>query len=258
MASSEPPPKVSKELVNAVQDDHMRSVRDAAKHRAVAQMEDYDGFKNMVSVAHLRPWHAPNHKDHGVSSPPAFAFTAEGVRGGPQGNPGTRSSRAGGLGGSEAADGDLMSFTVPTNSMQFDKTWRRSCRTVTLKWRYLGVFSDGTLLQLFKNDIGGTVLGEIVDALADGFEECVNENDDKKECHSQWQGSDTTDARSIALKVTQTLDTLRTCGRFDLARRLLGKKTKAKIEGLIGSLITIVAGDEHATRMEAVKQAYLA
>ena len=40
---------------NASRDDWMRSVQDQAKHRAVRQMEGYDTFKNMVSVAHLKP-----------------------------------------------------------------------------------------------------------------------------------------------------------------------------------------------------------
>ena len=58
MSMDRPPPKVSKELANAARDDWMREVQDAAKHHAVRQMEGYDGFKNMVSVAHLRPYHA--------------------------------------------------------------------------------------------------------------------------------------------------------------------------------------------------------
>lgn len=35
---------------------------DAAKKRAVAQFCDYDTFKNLVAVAHLRPIQAPNLK----------------------------------------------------------------------------------------------------------------------------------------------------------------------------------------------------
>jgi hypothetical protein len=33
---------------------------DEAKKRAVSQNVDYDTFKNMVAVAHLKPLHAPN------------------------------------------------------------------------------------------------------------------------------------------------------------------------------------------------------
>jgi len=70
------PPKTCKDLANAVEDDWKRGVQDAAKHRAVKQLECYEGFKNMVSVAHLRPLQAPNQKSHGETLPPAFAFTA--------------------------------------------------------------------------------------------------------------------------------------------------------------------------------------
>lgn len=40
-------------------------VVDAAKKRAVAQNVDYETFKNMVSVAHLKPLQAPNSVKHG-------------------------------------------------------------------------------------------------------------------------------------------------------------------------------------------------
>lgn len=49
------PQKSSKELENAVYDDWKRKAVDAAKKRAVGQYVDYDTFKNMVLVAHLKP-----------------------------------------------------------------------------------------------------------------------------------------------------------------------------------------------------------
>ena len=42
------PPKVSRELADAVQEDALRAARDEA-HRAVRQMEGYDVFQNMVA-----------------------------------------------------------------------------------------------------------------------------------------------------------------------------------------------------------------
>jgi hypothetical protein len=39
---------VSRDLANAVEDDWKRGAVDAAKHRAVKQLEGYDAFKNMV------------------------------------------------------------------------------------------------------------------------------------------------------------------------------------------------------------------
>ena len=49
------PPKRSKELQTAAYDDWKHKAVDDAKKRAVAQYVDYDTFKNMVSVAHLKP-----------------------------------------------------------------------------------------------------------------------------------------------------------------------------------------------------------
>lgn len=47
---------------------------DEAKKRAVLQRVDYETFKNMVLVAHLKPIHAPNERQNGESTtqaPPA-------------------------------------------------------------------------------------------------------------------------------------------------------------------------------------------
>ena len=80
------PPKVSRELQDAVQDDALRAARDEAKHRAVRQMEGYDVFKNMVSVAHLRPRNLPGDAslmtaaDRAAARAPAFSFTPRGPR----------------------------------------------------------------------------------------------------------------------------------------------------------------------------------
>lgn len=49
------PVKRSKELDEAVYDDWKHKQVDDAKKRAVAQYVDYETFKNMVSVAHLKP-----------------------------------------------------------------------------------------------------------------------------------------------------------------------------------------------------------
>ena len=179
MASNDaPPPKVSKELAHAAEDDWKRSVRDAAKHRAVAQMENYDGFKNMVSVAHLRPWHAENLKDHSGPAPPAFAFAADGTRAGPSRNPGSGSGVAGSLGKPRDANGGT--FVPPANSMQFDKTWRRACVSGAARWRYLGVMRDEDIDKVFAVDITGATLGEIAEALAEGFERVVADAREKE------------------------------------------------------------------------------
>jgi hypothetical protein len=50
------PPKKAKDAFPTPElDDRRKQLIDAAKKRAVAQHSDYETFKNMVSVAHLRP-----------------------------------------------------------------------------------------------------------------------------------------------------------------------------------------------------------
>ena len=204
-----PPPKVSKELANAAQDDWMREVQDAAKHRAVRQMEGYDGFKNMVSVAHLRPYHAPNLKDHSGPAPPAFAFTPEGTRAAPAPTPGA-SSLAPNL--SSGPDAPL---PPPANSMAFDRAWRRSCKTPERRWEYLvRVMSPESFADVFAVEVTGVHLAEIVAALADGFERAADR------------------AEEDAARVASTLQHLSRAGRFQLARRLVPAKTKKAREGL--------------------------
>ena len=147
MSMDRPPPKVSKELANAARDDWMREVQDAAKHRAVRQMEGYDGFKNMVSVAHLRPYHAPNLKDHSGPAPPAFAFTPEGTRAGPAPTPGA-SSLAPNLSGSRRAP------PPARQPMAFDRAWRRSCKTSERRWEYLvRVMSPESFADVFAVEV---------------------------------------------------------------------------------------------------------
>jgi hypothetical protein len=231
---------VIKELEHAAEDDWHRSVRDAAKHRAVAQMENYDGFKNMVSVAHLRPWHAENLKDHSGPAPPAFAFAADGTHAGPSKNPGMTTSLS--LGRPDARD----AFAPPENSMQFDKTWRRRCVGGAARWRYLGAMRDEDVDKVFAVDITGATLGEIAEALAEGFERVSNDsaNDDDgdgdvpEKIKSTWRGVSESDQDAVASSVVRLLDRVRRAGRFDLARRLISGKAKKALAKLFDALET--------------------
>ena len=264
MASNDaPPPKVSKELEHAAEDDWKRSVRDAAKHRAVAQMENYEGFKNMVSVAHLRPWHAENLKDHSGPAPPAFAFAADGTRAGPSRNPGS-------LG--RPRDARVTSFAPPENSMQFDKTWRRECVGNAARWRYLGTMRDEDFAKVFAVDITGATLGEIAEALAEGFERVVADAREKESHPSaatrpgadasesprnhQWRGVAESEPRAVAKAVVGALDRVRRAGRFDLARRLISGKAKKALATLFDALDERLRDDESATRAEALREAF--
>ncbi|KAK9823139.1 hypothetical protein WJX72_000544 [[Myrmecia] bisecta] len=78
-AGAHPLKKTSKELATALQDDFRRQATDLAKKRAVAQHVDYDTFKNMVAVAHLRPLQAPQLQPTGPTRCPGWEFAADGT-----------------------------------------------------------------------------------------------------------------------------------------------------------------------------------
>ncbi|KAK9836303.1 hypothetical protein WJX81_003539 [Elliptochloris bilobata] len=71
--------QLPEDLCAAIQDDRLREARDAAKKRAVAQHVDYEAFKNMVAVAHLRPLQAPAVRQSGTSRAPAWSCGADGT-----------------------------------------------------------------------------------------------------------------------------------------------------------------------------------
>lgn len=56
------PPTSSKDFQTPIYDEWKRKVVDEAKKRAVGQASDYETFKNLVSVAHLRPIGDPSCK----------------------------------------------------------------------------------------------------------------------------------------------------------------------------------------------------
>ena len=236
---SKAPPKVSRELANASRDDWMRSVQDQAKHRAVRQMEGYDTFKNMVSVAHLRPYHAENLREHGGPAPPAFSFGADGARAGPPPTPGASFGSGNGLGAGASGSAALV---PPADSIAFDKAWRRARKTNAARWRYLGVVED--FAATFATEVSGTVLSEIVAALAEGAPGSAGDDEAGAGPEStsasgpdpRWRGADASDASAVAARVAETMRELSRAGRFALAVRLLPKKTKALVRELVERL----------------------
>ena len=234
------PPKVSRELQDAVQDDALRAARDEAKHRAVRQMEGYDVFKNMVSVAHLRPRNLPGDAslmtaaDRAAARAPAFSFTPEGRASGPASTPGATRLNA----------VDATQLCAPSTAIEFEKTWRRSCKSQDARWRYLGVTagdSTGRIAKLFKVEINGTVLSELVSALAAGYV-ALPQEEKEGETRVEWGGAN--DVKEIGKRVAACMTELATCGRFALASKLLGSKVKAGVVALVDALVARGAVDE--------------
>merc|ERR1711903_184988 len=107
-----------------VEDERHRGEVDAAKKRAVGQLSDYDTFRNMVSVAHLRPLQADDRVDRGAAAA-AWSFDGAG-RAVAEAAPG-----AGGAASTEATApsgdaGGALPDEPPRNRDEFLAAWRRA------------------------------------------------------------------------------------------------------------------------------------
>jgi hypothetical protein len=120
---------------------------------------------------------------------------------------------------------------------------------------------DEDVDKVFAVDITGATLGEIAEALAEGFERVSNDaaNDDDGETKetrnraepkprdeelvpenvsSTWRGVSESDQDAVASSVVRLLDRVRRAGRFDLARRLISGKAKKALAKLFDALET--------------------
>lgn len=210
------PPKTSKELANALYDDFKRKAIDEAKKRAVRQNVDYDTFKNMVLVAHLKPIQAtqPTKEELGL---PSWNFTADGGRIG-------ETTEA-----SNAVDALSSSFPnkPPSTGADFQRDWRRQCKTTDDKYRYLKLIPPEQLPAIFKVEISGELMSDIVATLescwvsyAGAAEECVGPGSAGLE--ASW-------ALEVLYYLTLT-------GRFKLTSQLMSRKTQASIAGIVQQL----------------------
>ena len=133
----------------------------------------------------------------------------------------------------------------------FEKTWRRSCKSADARWRYLGLVagtSEGRIAKLFRVEINGTVLSELVAALAAGYAgdgRSIRDDD-------EWAGA--RGARAIGERVRAFLAELATCGRFALAAKLMGGGAREAMRTLADALVANGAVDAGAA--EALKSAY--
>ncbi|KAF5833665.1 hypothetical protein DUNSADRAFT_9975 [Dunaliella salina] len=213
------PPKSSKELSNAVYDDFKRKVIDAAKKRAVSQNVDYETFKNMVSVAHLKPLQAPSTVKREPTAP-AWQFNADGSR------PSTTSEEQ------AAAAARLLSPREaqgpPSTSGDFAREWRRSCPTLDSKYRYLQICSPPTLRSIFKVEVSSEVLKGIIEVL----EACWQSHAGAAEEEEHGEGG----ALRQACFVVEVLESLAAAGRFGLAVKLMGPQGTKVLKSLFDQL----------------------
>ncbi|QDZ18392.1 putative dynein attachment factor [Chloropicon primus] len=217
-------PKLSKELDNAIEDDRRYKQVDSAKKRAVAQRVDYDTFKNLVSVAHLKPLQAPDEIVR-VKGAPAWRFNSSGVTEG----------KGKGERPIPQEEGSFIPAEQPNTSASFERTWKKSCRTSEERYAYIKFCALDTLAQIFKVELNSALLSSILEVM-----------------HEQFLVKD---SREKADQVCDILVCLAKSGRFSLTIRLLGKKHKQCLTEIMDQLKQACEKGEDA-RLEEICKAY--
>lgn len=220
MSGSEPVVKSSWELETAIHDDRLRQQRDDAKKRAAGNLADYETFKNLVSVAHLRPLQAQVAVDRSAGGA-AWGFSAAGE------GPPPEEARA-------------LERTVPASpastSAEFEKVWLRVAGSDRAKWGYLAACSAAALPRLFKVEMSGPLMGDMVSTL------------------TRLERAGGTGEAGFHAACLATLRAITETGRFALNRALLGK---GKLEELRELLDSIAArGEEHQESVDRLRRAY--
>uniref|UniRef100_A0A7R9V6A5 Uncharacterized protein n=1 Tax=Chlamydomonas euryale TaxID=1486919 RepID=A0A7R9V6A5_9CHLO len=217
-AASAAPPKQSKELASAIYDDWKRQVVDEAKKRAVGQNVDYETFKNMVSVAHLRPIGAAKTVKHEAMLP-SWRYNDDGTA--PSSEQQAIAAAAMALRSKEPSE-------PPSTSGDFYREWRRNCPSLDAKYRYLRLVGPNGLQQLFKVEISVDALKDVLTAL----EACWLVHAGAAEDGAEGSGA----ALSEAVFVVSVLAALSQAGRFGLTLKLLGSGPKAVLASLFSQL----------------------
>lgn len=148
----------------------------------------------------------------------------------------------------------------PENSLAFDKTWRRACKTAGERWTYLGLISPEKAKGIFKVEITGTALGEIIVALGEGYTGYVDGSGEGSSsadaeagagaegAEGSWGGSGGGSSKAeVGAAVVALMRALSDAGRFSLASKLLPPKVKKSLDALVAALVEgggLVAGVE--------------
>jgi hypothetical protein len=197
------------------------------------QNVDYETFKNMVSVAHLKPIQAKAAISKAeMIQCPSWAFSADGVA---KANEESISAVGSGLHQDEPS-------TQPSSSGDFAREWRRGCPTDDSRYRYLRLTTPELISSIFRVEISTDLLREILTALDSSWMSHAGAAEDRAEGAAAVEAS----------FVIQCLQALTIAGRFSLTIRLIGSKGKETLSSLFKSLqdAAIACGSDQVLLVE--------
>jgi len=237
------PVKASRELARAVEDEARRAQVDAAKKRAVGQLSDYDTFRNMVSVAHLRPLQAAGRADRAAG---AAAWSFDGA-GRAVAEPGPGSAAAACAAAASEAPGPS---EPPQSRDEFLAAWRRARggaggSSGGQRWALLHLCGAERVGALFRVEVEGKLLAEVVAAAAAALEGAGREGG-----AGGAGGAGPADHRLAA----ELLLALAGSARFGLAKALAGRACAGQASEVLASArdaLSGTRGDEGLARRAA-------
>lgn len=250
------PQKISRELLGAVAEEQKAHAIDAAKKQAVAQHADYDTFKKMVSVAHLKPLHAPACQGSAGRSLPSWHLDPRQLHASCSSDTAPIAPCSSSFDSHEQLEHSVpaAATVLPHTSQEFAREWRRQCRTAADKFRLMKQCGPEGLAAIFRVEVDGLLLGQMLQALQQHWQQQVASAPAHSHPHAQQQSTQQPAAATSApaqskeqqqpagevcaeaMLVLRMLQSLTGAGRFDLSVRLLDSKSRAAAAELCSQL----------------------
>ena len=200
----------------------------SVQFRAVRQYADYDTFKNMVAAAHLKPINDGKKKD--ASETRGHLFGADGSRIVEEDHTSRIAMAA--ISCVSGSDSGADAIRVPLNGPEFQRDWRRHASSPEQKMAFLRAIDPARFPDIFRVEITGTALADIVTALADGV-----------------GTADSVSSEVLAFALAVLLELSR-AGRFSLNVRLLGSKAKQAVEQIVRAGLAADVGEHQEAARE--------
>jgi hypothetical protein len=259
------PPTTSKDFQTAIYDDWKRKAVDEAKKRACAQASDYETFKNLVSVAHLRPIGEPSCKKGNDCSPECYmrldmcselGFNTAALHTDAISTPAARLGRDGQVLPFEcSAPVPAVSITsdkVPSTTAEFSREWKRNRNTNRSRYDLFCQLEPSQLLKIFHIELNSMILSEIITACEDCWHGNINIVDGAAgtgDCRDENQGSGGNENQGSGgpcMSPHVILDRLQALVQskgFGMASRLLSSRTKSSMQLLMRRLTVSATSD---------------
>ncbi|OQR92192.1 hypothetical protein ACHHYP_03970 [Achlya hypogyna] len=213
---------LQKELVQALEEDRKYKATDEMKKRAIHTASSYDEFKNFVLCADLKPVSSKELQNLSKSERQRnrlYHKKAASVR-----------ATTGTLTGSND------SRRPPKSSVEFLRTWKRSCTSDAGKYEYLVLTSPARLGKLFQAEMDADLFADIVACLTRTMER-VNPNNEIDDYEAEQA------AATVAIGV---LEAVATTSRLELMLSFLSTPDTMTLHRLVQLIegITVAATDE--------------